>query len=297
MKKSKAIIVASLAAICSSAVFAERQTTPDSIGQTEQPFVMQLVWADEFDIDGRPDSGKWGYEKGFVRNHEDQWYQPNNAYVQNGMLVIEARKEDKPRKNPKYKSKKENVWPNKEFIEYTSACLISKDKFDFRYGTVEVKAKIPTASGAWPAIWLLGTDKPWPENGEIDMMEYYRIDGVPHILANACWGSDTPYKAVWDSAKIPFSKFTDRDPDWASKFHIWRMDWDTEAIRLYLDNELLNEIPLSATVNGSVGKGSNAMTNNKYLLLNLAIGGDNGGKIDDSAFPMKYEIDYIRVYQ
>lgn len=257
----------------------------------------RLVWSEEFDKNGKPDPKVWNFENGFVRNHEDQWYQPDNARISDGRLIIEARNiKSEKRRNPRFDSSKPEKWPNKKFIDYTSSCLITRDNIDFQYGTVEVRAKIPTAGGAWPAIWLLGNG-PWPENGEIDMMEYYRINGVPHILANACWGSDTPYNAVWDSAKIPFSHFTEKDPDWASKFHIWRMDWDEKAIKLYLDGELLNEIPLSDTVNGKIGKGSNAMKNRKYLLVNLAIGGDNGGKIDDSAFPMPYEIDYIRVYQ
>ena len=128
-------------------------------------------------------------------------------------------------------------------------------------------------------------------------MEYYRIDGVPHILANAAWGTDRRYVAKWDSQAVPFSHFTDKDPQWAEKFHVWRMDWDEEAIRLYLDDELLNEIPLSETINGSLGKGTNPFKQPHYILLNLALGGINGGTIDDTAFPMRYEIDYVRVYQ
>ena len=90
----------------------------------------------------------------------------------------------------------------------------------------------------------------WPSCGEIDIMEYYRIQGIPHILANAALGTDARYHAMWNSKKIPFDYFLQKDKEWASKFHIWRMDWDEEAIKLYLDNELLNEIPLSQTTNG-----------------------------------------------
>jgi len=138
---------------------------------------------------------------------------------------------------------------------------------------------------------------PWPSCGEIDLMEYYRINGVPHILANACWGNDQPYKAVWNSKKIDFTHFIEKDPSWAQHFHLWRMDWDEKAIRLYLDDELLNEIPLSTTQNGSIGKYTNPFNRPQYILLNLALGGDNGGTIDQAAFPMRYEIDYVRVYQ
>ena len=128
-------------------------------------------------------------------------------------------------------------------------------------------------------------------------MEYYPVNGIPQILANAAWGNDKPYNAVWNSKKIPFSHFTDKDPDWADKFHIWRMDWDKDYIRIFLDDELLNEISLDKTINGSIGEGSNPFHKPQYILLNLALGGDNGGEIDDSVFPMKYEIDYVRVYQ
>lgn len=257
----------------------------------------RLVWSDEFNNDGPLDSTVWNYEKGFVRNNEAQWYQPENAICRDGKLIIEARKTDSaPVANPLYDPNSEDWRKQRKTIDYTSSSVTTRGKMDFRYGRLEVRAKIPTAGGAWPAIWMLGDGMEWPSCGEIDLMEYYRINGVPHILANACWGNDRRYDAVWNSAKIPFTHFTDRDPQWADKFHIWRMDWDTTSIRLYLDDELLNEIPLSQTVNGSVGQGVNPFRMPQYLLLNLAIGGNNGGEIDDSALPMRYEIDYARVY-
>jgi beta-glucanase (GH16 family) len=128
-------------------------------------------------------------------------------------------------------------------------------------------------------------------------MEFYRINGVPHILANVAWGSDQRYQAVWRSRRVPFTHFTAKDPGWALKFHVWRMDWDETAIRLYLDDELLNDVPLSTTVNGAIGGHSNPFTQPQYILLNLALGGDCGGTIDDNAFPMRYEIDYVRIYK
>ena len=128
-------------------------------------------------------------------------------------------------------------------------------------------------------------------------MEYYRIGGVPHILANAAWGSDRRFHAIWNSKRVPFSHFTERDKNWADSFHIWRMDWDEQFIRIYLDDELLNEVDLSKTVNGRIGQGTNPFHRPHYLLLNLALGGDNGGEIDDTQMPMRYEIDYVRIYQ
>ena len=257
----------------------------------------KLVWSDEFNTDGLLDSKVWNYEEGFKRNHEAQWYQKANAYCKDGNLVIEARKEKKSRRNPGFRENSSR-WPeNIEKIHYTSASVNTAEKKEFLYGRVEVRAKIPTAGGAWPAIWLLGRGMDWPSNGEIDMMEYYRKQGVPHILANACWGTDKPWTAKWNSKAIPFTHFTDRDAQWADKFHVWRMDWDEQSIRLYLDDELLNEIRQDEAVNGKLGNGEQPFKKPQYLLLNLALGGDNGGEIDNSAMPMKYLVDYVRVYQ
>lgn len=255
----------------------------------------ELVWSDEFNYTGKPDPVVWNFEEGFKRNRELQWYQDENAYCRNGFLVIEARQEK--RKNPVYKPGNPHWAHSRESIEVTSSSITTSGKKEFLYGRFEIKARIPVAGGSWPAIWTLGNTMEWPSNGEIDIMEYYRIKGVPHILANAAWGTDRRYLAKWDSKTVPFTYFTDKDPDWASKFHIWRMDWDETSIKLYLDDELLNEIPLSETINGALGKHANPFKQPHYLLLNLAIGGDNGGEPDFNAFPLKYEIDYVRVYQ
>ncbi len=255
----------------------------------------KLVWSDEFNVDGVPDKTVWSYEEGYSRNHELQWYQENNAYCKNGLLVIEALKADAP--NPLYEEGSGDWRKSRERIECTSALLKTIGTKEFLYGRFEVKARIPVGGGSWPAIWLLGSGMPWPSCGEIDVMEYYRIKGVPHILANAAWGGDKRHESVWDSAKVPFSHFLEKDPDWASKFHVWRMDWDETAIKIYLDDELINEILLSETVNGKAGNHINPFKKPMYLLLNLAIGGDNGGTVDWDCFPMKYEIDYVRVYQ
>jgi beta-glucanase (GH16 family) len=255
----------------------------------------KLVWSQEFNEEGRPDSSVWNYEQGFVRNHEAQWYQPENAYQKDGLLIIEARKEQKP--NPTYRERSRHWEQQRPTIDYTSACLTTQGKYNFLYGRLEVCARIPTAGGAWPAIWTLGSGMEWPSCGEIDLMEYYRIKGVPHILANVAWGNDQHYQAVWNSKRIPYVHFTQRDPQWEQHFHVWRMDWNEKSIRLYLDDELLNEVPLCTTVNGRIGQHTNPFTRPQYILLNLALGGDNGGTIDDSAFPMRYEIDYVRVFQ
>ena len=259
----------------------------------------RLVWSDEFDVDGEPSTER-SYEYGFQSNEELQWYQSQNAKVKDGCLVIEAKKDFLI--NPHYEAGSSDWRKNREFIRYTSSCLTTRFSQQILYGRFEIRAKIPVASGAWPAIWLLGNKWEWPNNGEIDIMEYYIKDGQPSILANACWGSTEKWKAIWDSAVIPFTHFTEKDPYWADKFHIWRMDWDKEFIRIYLDDELLNEIDLSKTFNdGFEGNRENPFVNNvvgfgHYLLLNLAVG-SNGGDPNDSQFPLRYYIDYVRVYQ
>lgn len=271
---------------------------PIAMAQQERES-LRLVWSDEFEVDGRP-SRDWTYEQGFLRNHEAQWYQSQNAFVKDGCLVIEGRREH--RRNPNYVTGSNDWRTNREFIEYTSSCLTTQLSQQFLYGRFEIRAKIPTATGAWPAIWLLGNKWEWPQNGEIDIMEYYIKNGQPSILANACWGSDQRWNAVWDSSVIPFTHFTDKDPQWADKFHIWRMDWDKHFIRIYLDDELLNEIDLSKTQNGGYdGNYENPFANHvpgfkHYLLLNLALG-SNGGEPDITQFPLRYYIDYVRVYQ
>lgn len=268
------------------------------VADTTSPKVsngMSLVWNDEFNNDGAPDPSFWSFEKGFARNNELQWYQEDNAYCKNGVLNITARKEKK--ENPLYEAGSTDWRKERKYIEYTASSIKTEGKKEFQYGRFEIRAKIPTAGGAWPAIWTLGSTMEWPSNGEIDILEYYRINDVPHILANAAWGTEKRYNAKWDSSATPFVHFTDKDPQWKNKFHVWRMDWDENYIRLYLDDELLNETSLSETINGSLGDFKNPFMQPHYLLLNLAIGGQHGGTPDDVAFPLNYEIDYVRIYQ
>lgn len=255
----------------------------------------ELIWSDEFDADGTLSEQYWNFEEGFVRNHELQWYQPQNAYCKDGVLVLEARAESFP--NPNYTPDSDEWRRQREEVEVTSASVNTRGKMEFQYGTVEVRAKIPTASGAWPAIWTLGKGMRWPSNGEIDIMEYYQIDGVPYILANAACGTDSPFEANWNTMTVPFSHFLEKDPNWADKFHVWKMDWNKDALKIYLDDELINDIPVSSIKNGFDGNYTNPMQQPHYFLLDLAIGGDHGGPLDKSALPLRYEIDYVRIYR
>jgi len=253
-----------------------------------------LVWADEFSTDGAPSPDNWGYEEGFVRNKELQWYQPQNAVCRDGVLVLTARREQ--RANPTYDATSNHWGKSRLTIDLTSGSVTTKGKREFLYGRFEVRARIPATRGSWPAIWFHGLGLPWPECGEIDLMEFYEYGGVRSILANACWGGKKPGHSAWNTQTRPFTHFTAKDSLWATQFHVWRMDWDEKYIRLYLDDELLNETDLSKTVNGGKADGINPFHRPMYIILNLAMG-SSGGKIDEAAMPMRYEIDYVRVYQ
>ena len=249
-----------------------------------------LMWADEFNIDGKPDSENWSYESGFKRNNELQWYQSQNANIKDGILEIESKRESV--KNDNYDPASGDWRKNREFAEYTSSSINTRNKKHFQYGIVEVRAKIDIAMGMWPAIWTLGISKAWPANGEVDLMEYYLVKEEPTILANAAWENQNR-GPEWDGVHVPFSDFLKKDPDWVNKYHIWKMEWTKDYIKLHLDGELLNEVDLSKTINPD---GFNPFQQPHYLLLNLAIGG-NGGDPSFTKFPRKYLVDYVRIYQ
>ena len=252
---------------------------------------MTLVWNDEFNIDGKPDPLSWKYEYGFVRNKELQWYQQDNANCSGGLLVIEGRKEKVI--NRGYVPGSKSWVSSREYSEYTSASIYTKGLRQWMFGRFEIRARIDTAHGAWPAVWTLGVTREWPSGGEIDIMEFYRIKNVPTILANFAWGTNNPGIAKWDDLKKPLSDFTSTDPDWTKKFHIWRMDWNSSYINIYLDDQLMNTVFLDQTHNPD---GYNPFSQPHYIILNLAIG-SNGGDPSKSQFPLKYEVDWVRVYQ
>ena len=248
----------------------------------------KLVWSDEFNKDGWPDPNNWTYEQGFVRNEELQWYQPENAQCENGMLIIEGRREHK--KNTRFGADSRDWRQSREFAEYTSSSLTTRRLHSWKYGRFEMRGRIDTRPGLWPAFWTLGIEGPWPSNGEIDIMEYYR--GV--LLANAAWGTEKRWVAKWDDSKKPITEFN--DPNWSEKFHVWRMDWNADSIKLYVDDLLLNEINLKETINKNSG-GKNPFHQPHYIILNLAIGGKAGGDPSNTKFPAKFEVDYVRIYQ
>jgi len=251
----------------------------------------KLVFSEEFNYTGKPDSTIWNYEQGFKRNHELQWYQSDNATCSDGRLLIEGRKADFP--NPNFVADSKDWRTNRDFVRYTASSITTANKKQWLYGRFEVRARIDTTMGSWPAIWLLGSGREWPACGEIDMMEFYRHEGKAKVLANVAWAGKGRHNPIWDNYRKPLSELLAKDKKWAQKYHVWRMDWTPTEIRLYVDDVLYNSTLLSKTINAD---GSNPFTEPMYFLLNLALG-SNGGTPDDGKFPITYEVDYVRVYQ
>lgn len=245
------------------------------------------MWSDEFNGSGRPDPANWTYERGFVRNQEAQWYQPENATVHDGLLVIEARRE--PTSNPSYVAGSADWKRSRPTAEYTSASLTTRGLHSWQYGRFEMRARIDISAGMWPAFWTVGEGGRWPASGEIDIMEYYR----DNLLANVAWLGATG-KAAWDDSRTPVADLG--GAAWAREFHVWRMDWDEHEIRLFVDSTLLNTTDLRETVNAD-GSGRNPLQQAHHIILNLAVGGANGGDPAGSTFPSRFEVDYVRVYR
>ena len=250
----------------------------------------KLVWSDEFDKPGRPDPAKWNYEEGFLRNNERQFYtrdRRENARVENGMLVIEARKERF--KIPSGTSRHGRQAADSQYADYTSASLTTRNKASWTYGRIEVRAKLPTGRGTWPAIWTLGTNigqAGWPACGEIDIME--NVGFNPDMIHGTI--HTKMYNHVAGTAKGAQIAV----PKPYQDFHVYAIEWRRGRIDFFVDKTKYFTFK-------NEGKGEAAWPYDKpqYLLLNLAIGGAWGGQkgIDDGIFPQRMYVDYVRVYQ
>lgn len=246
---------------------------PQTPTPTPGPSGWTLVFSDEFDTSGPVDTRKWDYELGYIRNSEKQYYtsRAENVRAENGNLVIEGRKEA-------YQG-----------YGYTSASINTLGRFEFTYGRVEVRAKLPAGTGAWPAVWMLGTNRAqvgWPACGEIDIMENVgfdplRIHGSVHTAA---------YNHTIGTQKTATVSIASPSED----FHLYAMEWLADHIDVFVDGQKFFTFR-------NEGTGSRAWPFDKpqYLLINLAIGGSWGGQkgIDDTRFPERYLVDYVRIYQ
>lgn len=243
----------------------------------------KLAWSDEFDVDGAPNPANWGFEKGFVRNQELQWYQPDNATVAGGLLTIAAQTQQVL--NPNYQAGSSDWKTNRQYADYTSSSMTTSGKHAWTYGRFEICAKIDTRQGSWPAFWSLGSGKSWPSSGEVDIMEYYASD----VRANVCKPSGST--CDWSgSVSQPLSSL---GTNWSSSFHLWAMEWDSTSINLYLDDKSVYPFKVSS----AVSSGTNPYVGNSfYILVNQAIGA-NGGDPSNTTFPIDYVVDYVRVYQ
>ncbi|RTL60965.1 MAG: glycoside hydrolase family 16 protein [Sphingobacteriales bacterium] len=235
----------------------------------------KLVWSDEFNYKGLPDSTKWTGEVGGHGwgNNEAQFYtgiRKENARVENGKLIIEARKEN---------------WEGKN---YTSARLITKNKGDWQYGKIEVKAKIPKGRGTWPAIWMLGSTTPlkWPDDGEIDIMEHVGFhQGYIHASIHC-----KKYNHVIGTQKTDTTYLK----DCSEKFHIYGVEWSKDSVKISVDHKVYFSF-----ANEHSSYDAWPFDNKMFLILNIAVGGNWGGQkgIDEKIWPQKMEIDYVRVWQ
>jgi beta-glucanase (GH16 family) len=241
----------------------------------------KLVWSDEFDYKGLPDPAKWGYDLGDGcpdvcgwGNNEAEFYTNDlkNARAENGNLIIEARKEAKGGK------------------EFTSARLVSKNKGDWRYGRIEVRAKLPRGRGTWPAIWMLSTDWKyggWPASGEIDIMEHVGYDpGVIH---------GTLHSDKYNHVKKTQQEGKHTVPDCQDAFHVYAVDWSENKIDFYIDERMYHSVKRN-TADDFKGW---PFDQRFHLILNIAVGGNWGAVkgIDESIWPQQMLVDYVRIYQ
>jgi beta-glucanase (GH16 family) len=228
-----------------------------------------LVFSDEFDANGAPDPSKWGYDigtgSGGWGNNELQYYtnRLDNAFVSNGTLKIRAIKE------------------NFSGSGYTSARILTQNKFSFKYGKVEVKAKLPVGIGTWPAVWMLGSNintVSWPACGEIDIMEHKgsqlnKIYGTVHHPARFGGNADGGTRDITNAT---------------TEFHIYTMEWNATSIKFFVDGNVFHTVANTSSL---------PFNQNFFLIMNLAMGGTFGGAVESGFNNATMEIDYIRVYQ
>ena len=278
---SLCVAIAGLSA-CATVVDTPQSTSPlpDAL---ERPADFELVWSEEFSVDGLPDEANWKYDK--WRNEEGWWNQEKqyyagprekNARVENGHLIIEVHNEPTPVEQ----------FPDTGGQDYTSARLITADRAAWQYGYFEIRAKLPCGRGLWPAIWTLPQDRiKWPLDGEIDIMEYVG------------WDTDRFHATVHTEAKNHV-KGNQVGKTYTSEtacggFHTHSMLWSEDEILVAVDGT-----PYFRYEKTSNNYDEWPFDHPHYLILNMAVGGWGGVEgIDPEAFPARMEVDYVRLYQ
>lgn len=243
------------------------------------PAGYRLVWSDEFDgpSGALPDASKWAYDTGMNQqgwhNHEQQYYsgpRAENAAQRGGKLVITARKEDLSSR------------PDWGGQHYSSTRLITKGKAEWTYGYFEIRARLPCGKGTWPAVWMLGSQGDWPASGELDILEH--MGQKPEwVFSTVHTSSGHGGHGVGDGRVLKTA---------CGRFHDYQMLWTPREIRFGVDGQVHAAYP-----NLGQGAAQWPFDQPQFLILNLAIGGDLGGPIDDRIFPVRYEVEHVRVYQ
>jgi beta-glucanase (GH16 family) len=246
-----------------------------NIAEDDPDYDPNLVWAEEFNYTGLPDPNIWNMETGGGGwgNNELQYYTEteNNAYVDNGVLTITAREEQVGDR------------------DYTSARITTQGKFDFKYGKIEARIKLPYGQGLWPAFWMLGANintVGWPACGEIDIMELVggSPDGDNTCHATIHWDNDGEHAQYGLPYTLPNGIFAD-------DFHVFTVEWDAQEIRAYVDN-------VEYYVADITPEALSEFQNNFFIILNVAVGGNWPGPPDGTTeFPQTMQVDYVRVFQ
>ena len=237
-----------------------------------------LVFADEFDVDGAPNPNMWSIEIGTGEdgwgNRELQYYtdRPENVNVQNGYLIITAKEE------------------NFQGKAYTSARIKTQNLFSQKYGRFEARIKLPLGKGLWPAFWMLGSninEVSWPQCGEIDIMEY--LGNKPTEVFGTIHG---PGFAGAESIGKKYSLLNGR---FDTEFHVFGIEWTENHINWYVDNVLYSQITREKVTEEG---GQWVFDNDFFMILNIAVGGNLPGSPDaNTTFPQRMIVDYVRVYQ
>ena len=262
-----------------------KATQANEVTWDEQPVLArktgyELVWSDEFDAGAMPDPAKWDYdidrnEAGWW-NNEAQYYafaRPENSRVEDGRLIIEARRDD--------------VSGFADFggQKYSSARLVTRGRAQWTYGFFDIRARLPCGRGHWPAIWMLGTGQ-WPDTGEIDIME--SVGFMPTTIYGTAHSRHTVDTKSPKGDKVEV-------PTLCTEFHNYQLDWRPDSLTWLVDGKPFYRLDKP--------KGADWKTwpynTPQYLLLNVAVGGAWGGQqgIDDTAFPARMEVDYVHVWQ